>query len=154
MARPRKRPNLAYSRMLHVRLYPKEEAGVRQLAENLGETPSRLIRRLIREALTGGPDYFEDGLVDLRRMQRELASIGRNLNQLTRAANRGQVLNGDDVRRVINAGRVQTAAVEELYFRLVAATVKRAVVPLYEAAGLPSPQGAAGKDQAAEGRGE
>ena len=142
------------SRMVHVRLHLKEAEGLKQRAEDLGQTPSRLIRRLIREALNGGPDYFDDGVLDLRRMHRELASIGRNLNQLSRAANQGAVVGGDDVRRVINAGLVQMEAVKGLYLRAVRATVKRAVLPLYEEAGLTLPQGEAGKDQAESGQGK
>ena len=80
--------------------------------------------RLIREAINGGPDYFDDGVLDLRRMYRELNSIGSNLNQLSRAANRGQVVGGDDVRRVINAGLVQMEAVKGLYKRAVKAAVE------------------------------
>ena len=89
MARPKKIPGSALSRSRNIRLHLAEDQGLKQLAATLGETPSRVIRRLIREALTGGPDYFDDGVLDLRRMHRELASIGRNLNQLSRAANRG-----------------------------------------------------------------
>ena len=136
MAISKAKPPKLRSRAAAVRLREEEWDGLKQLAENLDQTPSRIIRRLVREALNGGPDYFDDGVLDLRRMSRELGSVGRNLNQLTRAANRGQMLNGDDVRRVINAGRVQTAAIEELYFRLVKTAVNRAVVPLYEAAGV------------------
>jgi len=84
----------------------------------------------IREALTGGPDYFDDGLLDLRRLHRELGAIGRNLNQLSRVANQGGAVSGEDVRRVITAGLVQTEAVKELYRRAVRATVERAVLPL------------------------
>ena len=43
-------------------------------------------------------------------------------------------------------------AVKGLYFRAVKAAVKRAVVPLYEAAGLTWPQGEPGQDQAGPGR--
>ena len=104
MGRPKSNPPEMHSKMAGVRLRDQEWAGLKQLAEDLNETPSRIIRRLVREAITGGPDYFDDGLLDLRRMSRALNSIGSNLNQLSRAANRGGVVSGDDVRRVINAG--------------------------------------------------
>ena len=135
MGRPKSNPPELHSKMAGVRLRDQEWAGLTQLAENLGETPSRIIRRLVREAITGGPDYFDDGLLDLRRMSRALNSIGSNLNQLSRAANRGQVVGGDDVRRVINAGLVQMEAVKGLYERAVKAAIRRAVQPLYETAG-------------------
>ena len=148
MGRPKSKPSEIQSKMAFVRLREEEWAGLKKMAEQLGETPSRIIRRLVREALNGGPDYFDDGLIDLRRMHRELASIGRNLNQMTKAVNRGQVLNGEEMRAVINAGVVQMEAVKGLYLRAVRATVKRMVWPLYQAAGLPLPQAEAGKEQA------
>ena len=148
MGRPKSKPSEIHSKMAFVRLREEEWAGLKKMAEQLGETPSRIIRRLVREALNGGPDYFDDGLIDLRRMHRELASIGRNLNQMTKAVNRGQVLNGEEMRAVINAGVVQMEAVKGLYLRAVRATVKRMVWPLYQAAGLPLPQAEAGKEQA------
>ena len=52
----------------------------------------------------------------------------------------------------MNAGQVQIEAVKGLYFRAVEATVQRAVLPLYQEAGLPLPQGEAGKEQASHGR--
>ena len=152
MGRPNLKPSGVRSRAAAVRFREEEWDGLKQLAENLGETPSRIIRRLVREALTGGPDYFDDGVIDLRNMHRELNAIGRNLNQLTRAVNQGQVLNGDDVRGVINAAVVQMEAVKALYGRAVKTTVKRAVWPLYQASGLPLPQTETGKEQAEAGK--
>ncbi len=151
---PQSKPPKVRSKMAFVRLREDEWAGLKQLAEHLGQTPSRLLRRLIREAVTGGPDYFDDGVLDLRRMHRELASIGRNLNQLSRAANQGAAVGGDDVRRVINAGIVQMEAVKELYRRAVTATVTRAVLPLYEEAGVTWPPGEAGQVPARAGLAE
>ena len=138
MGRPHSKPREASrSKMAFASGCEKKNGpGLKQLAENLGEIPSRIIRRLIREAVTGGPDYFDDGVLDLRRMARELNSIGSNLNQLSRTANQGGTVSGEDVRRVINAGIVQMEAVKGLYLRAVRATVNRAVLPLYEEAGV------------------
>ena len=61
MGRPKSKPQAVRSKMVGVRLREEEWAGLKQLAENLGETPSRILRRLVREAINGGPDYFEDG---------------------------------------------------------------------------------------------
>ena len=135
MGRPPSKPPKVRSRMAFVRLRDQEWAALKQLAAEMDQTPSRVLRRMIREAITGGPDYFDDGVGELRRMRTELAAIGRNLNQLSRTANQGGVVGGEDVRRVINAGIVQMEAVKELYGRAVRATVKRAVLPLYEAGG-------------------
>ena len=147
MPRPKAKPGAIRSKMVFVRLREEEEAGLKQFAAALGQPPSRIMRRLIREALTGGPDYFDDGVLDLRRMHRELAAIGRNLNQLSRVANQGGAVGGEEVRRVINAGLVQTEAVKELYRRAVWAAAKRAVLPLYEEAGVSLPPREAGPAQ-------
>ena len=139
MARPKKRPERLASGMLHVRVYPEEKAALEQLAETLGETPSRVIRSLIRAAITGGPDYFADGVYELRANHRHLAAVGRNLNQLVRSIHRGELVGGDDVRRAVNACTVQMEAVKQVYGRAVRATMQRIVLPLYEAAGLTLP---------------
>ena len=46
------------------------------------------------------------------------------------------MVNGTDVRRVINAGLVQMEAVKGRYDQALETIVKRAVVPLYQEAGL------------------
>ena len=137
MARPKPQPKRGRSRVAHVRLYPEEAEAFKQLAETLGETPSRLLRRLMREAVTGRPDYFIDGVYELRAARSAgLAAIGRNLNQLTRLLHRGQFVAGEDVRWAVNACNVQTEAVKQVYMRAIRATMQRIVLPLYEAAGL------------------
>ena len=152
MREPRPSSPKTRSRSRNIRLYPEEDAALTQLAQALHQTPSRVIRSLIRQAVTGGPDFFEDGVLELRTMHRQLAAIGRNLNQLARAANRGKVVGGDDVRRVVHAGIVQLEAAKALYFTAVRATMHRVVVPLYEAAGFRLPSGEATEDEASAGR--
>lgn len=139
MGRPPSKATEVRSRMLHVRLRDAEYAGLQELAAALGQTPSRVLRRLIREALTGGPDYFTDELRGLRGLVRELTAHGRNLNQLARAANRGRVVEAAEVRRVVNAGLVQLAAVKALYDQVLETVVKRAVDPLHS--GWPEEKG-------------
>lgn len=140
MGRPKANPQQRRSRMVHVRLREPEWTALQHLAEHLGQPPSRLLRRLLREAITAGPDYFDDGLLEFRRMRGELAAIGRNLNQLVRTANQGAAVDGDERRRVINAVAVQVEAVKELYRRAELAGVSRAVGALSEDAGRRGPQ--------------
>ena len=139
MARPKSKPHDRRSRVAGIRLREEEWTGLKQLAETLGTTPSRVIRRLVREAINGGPDYFEDGEGDIRRMHHELMRIGRNLNQFARAVNRGERVMSADLRRAFNACTVQTEAVKQVYFRAVQAAARRAWRPLYREVGLPSP---------------
>lgn len=151
MSRPRGRPSAGYSRMRHVRLRLEEDAGLVALGQALGLPPSRLIRCLIREAITGGPDFFDNGEVELRTMRQHLTAIGRNLNQLTRAVHRGEAVEIAELRRVINAARLQVAAVEELHLQTIETAAKRAWWPLYRAVGLLPPFDPAAQPHAAHG---
>ena len=139
MARPKLRDTTAYSRMVHVRLRPKEEAGLHTLAAALGVPPSRLIRRLIREAINGGPDYFPDGVKEIRMMHVHLSAVGRNLNQLVKAINRGDLVPSEDLVRVLDVVRLQVAGIEAHYLKAVRAAAWRSWEALYQEAGLPSP---------------
>ena len=139
MSRKRRPNKRGRSEALRVRLWPEEKAGLAQLAEILGETPSRVMRRLLREAINGGPDYFEDGRDDIRLMRRQLTALGRNLNQLIRQIYRGQLVAGEDVRRAVNACNVQVEAVRVVYLRAVEAAAARAWRPLFGEIGVASP---------------
>jgi len=104
-----------------------------QFAAQVGQTPSRILRRLIREAITAGPDYFDDGLLELRQMRNEVGRVGGNLNQLVRTANQCQAIEGCALRRVLNAVSVQVEAVKEIYRRAELDGFGRVVVPPPEA---------------------
>ena len=132
-------PGKAYSKMRFARLRLAEDDALKQMAAATGQTPSQVIRQLIRIAATGGPDYVGEEKIDLRMNARQLAAIGRNLNQLVRAINRGEQVAPDELRRVLNATRVQFTVVHQTYLTAVRAAVRRIVVPLCEAAGLRSP---------------
>ena len=151
-SRTKQPPSTTYRAKLWCRVRPDEHEAFKHLAQQLGQKPGRLVRRLVRQAITGGPDYFDDGVLEIRTMHRQLAAIGRNLNQLARAVNRGDVVGGDDVRRVVNAGIVQMEAAKDLYLKAVRGTVRRAVLPLYEEAGVRLPPGEETADEAAMGR--
>ena len=118
------------SRACAVRLYDEEWAALVQFADQLGQTPSRIVRRLLREALTGGPDYFTDELRDVDKMSWELNAIGRNLNQLVKAANRGEVVEAAEIKRVANATRVQVAAVGQRFDQAIKTVTKRRAAAL------------------------
>jgi len=81
-----------------VRLTVDENAALKALAEEMGVKPSKLIRRLIREAVNQGPDFFDDGVKELRETNRQIAAIGRNLNRLVLMMNAGDPINGIDLR--------------------------------------------------------
>ena len=139
MPRPKNRPDEGPSRSVHVRLHPQELAGLTALGRALQLPPSRIHRRLIREAINGGPDYFDDGVHELRLTHVHLAAVGRNLNQLVKAVNRGDLVLSEDLYRVIDVLRLQVAGMREQYLHAVSAAAWRAWQPLYQEAGLPSP---------------
>ena len=139
MTRPKSEPRAVRSIVYGVRLREQEAAALRRIADQVQEPPSRLIRRLIREAVTGGPDFFDDDKIELRRLSREMNAIGRNLNMLVRSIYRGEQVAPNDLRRVINAARAQLEVVGETYQKAVEAACHRSIVPLCEEAGLSSP---------------
>ena len=139
MPRPKQRPDKALSRVAHVRLSLAEDTGLKALGAALDLPPSRIHRRLIREAINGGPDYFADGVQELRLLHVHLAAVGRNLNQLVKAANRGEPLVSADVLRVLDVVRLQLRTIEDRSRRAIDAAAWRAWRPLYAEAGLPSP---------------
>lgn len=88
MARPiRGRPTEAgapVSEALRFRVTPGELAGLQSVAAREGVTVSRLLRRAVREMVTGGPDFFDDGTARMGELARELAGVQRLLLQLQR----------------------------------------------------------------------
>lgn len=137
MPGPKATPSPVRSQAVRVRLRAEERAALQEFAAALGQTPSRVIRRLIREAITAGPDYFDDGLLELRQMRRALDRVGGNLNQLVRTVHQGGAVEGDELRRVLNAVRVQVEAVKAQYRQAELAGVGRAVMPPTEDAAPP-----------------
>lgn len=128
--RPKLPPATSYRAKLWCRIRPAEGTAFKQLASSLNQPPGRVLRRLVREAITGGPDFFADGVSELCAAHRELAAVGRNLNQLLRAAHRGEVLIGPEIAPTLHTLRTKVEVVEQLYGAAVVAARKRAVLPL------------------------
>jgi len=81
-------------RNLRIRLSEEEDQAIVFLARSFGEeNRSRIIRKMIREAIGQGPDLLKDDLKGFREAVRELAAVGRNINQIARALNAGRVPN-------------------------------------------------------------
>src|SRR5215472_11402706 len=79
------------NRWVHVRLNAEEESALGQLQSGLGaRCRSELLRQLIREAVGQGPDLLKPELQAFSEAVRELTALGRNLNQIARALNKGQ----------------------------------------------------------------
>ncbi len=114
---PRKKlgQGIAKSDSLRVWVRPNERKALQKLAGSLGVKPSQVVRRVVREAITGGPEYFADGLKELQAAHRELAAVGRNINQLARAANRDEKIVSKDLRRNLAAAKQQVDRLAEVY---------------------------------------
>lgn len=121
-----KRPG-AMSDSLRVRVHADERIALGRLAKSLDEKPSRLVRRLVREAITQGPDFFDDGVVELRAAHRELAAVGRNINQLAKAANKNERVVPAQLKRNLAAAKLQVERLAEIYREAVERSRRRTV---------------------------
>ena len=118
------------SEALRVRVRDDEREALNRLAKSLDRKPSEILRRLVREAVTGGPDFFDDGLEELRTAHRQLAAVGRNINQLAKAANRDEPIVASELRDELADVKARVEDVAGVYRRAVERARKRTVKPL------------------------
>ena len=78
------------SRAAAVRLHEEEWRAWQQFAATLEEPPSRILRRLLREALTGGPDYFKDELADVAYVLEHYEEVAAQVAALEDPAQRAE----------------------------------------------------------------
>ena len=79
------------TRNIRIRLTEEEDLAIVSLARSSGEANrSRMLRKMIREAIRLGPDLMKDDLTGFREAVRELAAVGRNINQIAHALNAGK----------------------------------------------------------------
>jgi hypothetical protein len=80
------------NKIFSMRLNDQEDQALVRLAGTLGaKTRSRVVRKLIRDALGLGPDLLKDDLNSFREAARHVSAVGRNINQIARAINSGQI---------------------------------------------------------------
>lgn len=77
---------MSRSRVINIRITDAEAEGLEAAAAELGVSRSRIIRRLLREFLRGHPDYFDDGLGELRAAHLALVGASRALRQHARTS--------------------------------------------------------------------
>ena len=118
------------SEALRVRVRDDEREALNRLAKSLDRKPSEILRRLVREAVTGGPDFFDDGLEELRTAHRQLAAVGRNISQLAKAANRDEPIVASELRDELADVKARVEDVAGVYRRAVERARKRTVKPL------------------------
>jgi hypothetical protein len=77
---------------LMIRLRPDDQILLRERAAARGMPPATYVSVLTRTHLRSLAPLPQEELLALKRTLAELGSIGRNLNQIARAANRGQLV--------------------------------------------------------------
>lgn len=102
------------TRVTHVRLNDDELEQFKRAADRLGVKPSRLHRKLIREVSGCGPDFLKEELEPVRDAARQLAAVGRNLNQITRKLNSGEFALGFSTELVQELAEYVHAATESV----------------------------------------
>jgi hypothetical protein len=97
----RKPTSEVLSKILNVRIPEDEYLGFRKLADYHKVSPGRLFRHLLRENYMGQSDPLPDQMKGFREAVYQLAAAGRNLNQLARAANSGQLIDQSALHAVL-----------------------------------------------------
>ena len=79
-------------RWANLRLNQDEAKALDLLTSRLGEiSRCRVLRKMILEAVGQGPDLLNDDLANFREAVRQVAALGRNINQIARAVNSRQL---------------------------------------------------------------
>jgi predicted DNA-binding protein len=89
---------------LSIRLRPDDQSLLRERARARGVPTATYVSVLIRAHLRSLAPLPKEELLALRRTVAELGAVGRNLNQLARAANQGERVSGaarDDLRALL-----------------------------------------------------
>ena len=86
-------------RWAKTRLREPEFRAWTDLVTRLGTTKSRLMRQLIREAVGVGPEALSGEFKEVHEAGRQVAAVGRILNQLARHLNGGKILNAEELRK-------------------------------------------------------
>jgi hypothetical protein len=87
-----------------IRLHPNDQLLLRDRAAARGMPAATYVSVLTRAHLRSLPPLPKEELLALRRTVSELGSIGRNLNQIARAANQGERASGpsrEDLRAIL-----------------------------------------------------
>jgi hypothetical protein len=117
------------SETLQTRLTAEEHSALRHLSDRTGIRASRLVRKAIRELVTGGVDLLNREQQAVLELARQMRLIGVNLNQIARHLNRGDS-DSHGLRRSIEELR-QALTESEYTWRRLIATARARTVPEY-----------------------
>jgi len=79
------------SRMVNVRMTEAEALAMSRLAKQLQTNRSKLLRKVMRELIGEGPDLLPHEMKSFDEAVYQMASLGRNLNQVLKLLHSGQV---------------------------------------------------------------
>ena len=126
MARPLKEEKK--SEAMRVRLSEIERNAFNKLADRIDKKPSHIVRRMIREAVNGEPDFFADGIKELKETNRQIAAIGRNLNRLLKLVELDKPINGFDLKNEYDSLKLGYVELQKSYEALYARSKNRQVI--------------------------
>lgn len=89
------------------------------LVGRLGSNRSRLMRQLIREAVGLGPEALSGEFKEVHEAGRQVAAVGRILNQLARHLNGGKILNADALRKPLEDAQITMERVGQELDRVI-----------------------------------
>jgi hypothetical protein len=102
---------------LSIRLRPDDQLLLRERARARGMPGATYVSVLVRAHLRSLSPLPKEELLALRRVISELGAVGRNLNQLARAANQGKPASGasrDDLRALLKVCEALRDRVKEM----------------------------------------
>jgi hypothetical protein len=88
------REDAARASRLTVRLRPDDQILLRERASARGMAPATYVSVLVRSHLRSLAPLPKEEFLAVKKVVAELGAIGRNLNQIARAANHGERVNG------------------------------------------------------------
>lgn len=109
-----------YRMMVRLPMFLVDAARAR--AQSKGMAPSRWLASLAQSNLMRQPVMTDDELITLRSSNRELAAIGRNLNQIVRALNNDFDGRERVEREMLEGLRQEVASIREIICALVRAS--------------------------------
>jgi hypothetical protein len=92
---------------------PADNLKFKEVAEGLQTTRSQLLRKIILESIGKGPILLPQEMRTFEEAVFQLAALGRNLNQLLRAVNSGQVTASLQERTMMEALRDQVEVLKK-----------------------------------------
>ncbi len=115
------------SHVFTVRITREEKAALDKSAQHYGMKRSQIVRRFLRELVRGRPDYFGEDQNELRKLNRGLTAIGRNLNQIAKSLNSGKSVQPQELGEELDLTRQELEQVRAFIRNEVQSATRRTV---------------------------